>query len=71
MRESFARCQCGKGTGRAMLRPVRKLTSRGSSAPFPGAAWIGSYLTGTIRCSYGVPDHITYGAAASGSAVAG
>ena len=71
MRKASRDANAGKETGRAMLRPVRKLTSRGSSAPFPGAAWIGSYLTGTIRCSYGVPDHITYGAAASGSAVAG
>jgi hypothetical protein len=29
------------------------------------------YRIGTIKCSYGVPDHITYGAATSGSALLG
>lgn len=41
----------------------RDRSAQSSFEPHPG-----DYLIGAIRCSYGVPGHITYGALVSGSA---
>ena len=50
---------------------VPEAEGRQSDAPSPLVTLVKAfpYFTGTIRCSYGLPGHITYGFVGSGSVV--
>jgi len=46
----------------------RPATHAGRPAPYRRQPAAARYFTGTIKCWYGVPAHITYGACVFGSA---